>query len=238
MQKIILALLLWATTLKAQDTTSASRERWEKAFAERAKAMEDRSGLKFGVEWKPIVAFGLPANEPPSKFGEGFVAGYFPNSRSFLISPTASGDTSHYTIDHELGHALVDQISWRNVGKGASLEDYSTLEGDEQIGMKIIFEGLAICLGYESVPSDLKNIGNGPELFPEGPKDVRWEMRAYQYNGGCWLVRPILESCGEQGIVYLITNRLRFKDGNVRIAAENYQHVALRDCIKKESPVR
>ncbi len=236
MFKVILVLLFVATSLPAQSLTeqkadSSSQLKWEQAFVLRARVMEKKFGIKFDAEWKPKVVFGVISEETSTspRLYSRLLAMYRQISQSFLVTPIENSEINFFTTDHELGHALVDQLSRRyGYGMWPSIEKFKSLEWDEQIGIRIVDEGLATYFGYENLLPSQRDGNNGADWLPEGINDIRWTMINYRYNGGHWLVAPIVDRFGERGIVYLITHPLRFKDGKVRTAGKKYQREALK----------
>ena len=231
-------LLFFATILPAQcfagqTANDTNQERWQRAFVLRIGVIEEKHGIKFDDQWKPTLVFEIPGDIPPqlrSKFG----AQYVPESQSFMVSPAAEREMIPSLIDHELGHALADQISQRTGnGMWPDVEGFARLEWDTRVGINVISEGIGTYFEYQGNAPYPKDDAEGDAWLPEGEGDPSWRDRDYLYNGGRWLVAPIIRKFGERGIQYLVTHPLRFKDAGLRTAAREYQRLALEQLAKE-----
>ncbi|MEK7177088.1 MAG: hypothetical protein AAB719_02250 [Patescibacteria group bacterium] len=231
---LLLVLTLLAPQNFSQEVFDVDQLNWQKAFANEAIAMEKRYGVKFDPDWKPLVVFKIPDDIAPQLRGD-FVAQYYPETQSFIISPAKKAAVDQLVVKHELVHALVDQIS-RRIGNGMlpDVSKNSQLEFDMLVGRALVSEGMASYFQYKDDLYYPKDAKGGEGWLPQSFGDFLWRNRDFLYHGGHWLVAPIINKCGEQGIVYLIKHPLRFQNDDVRTAALEYQRVALKKLSRKK----
>lgn len=217
-------------------------ERWDNAMLYRMKLIEKNSGIKFEDGWVPRMQFGRPhyiSNQ------SDFSGCYDQESRSFWFTsaykilcfvPTSMDSMDHLSetlkmlFDHELGHALSEQISYRR--NGFIWPDTSIWRNQnnyERIGVKVLSEGIGEYFKYLTD----KNFVTSSEYLPDGPESYVWRESDWTYDGGHFVVKPIIDKFGEEGIVYITTHNLLFKDADVRTAAIEYQKEALRVLSEK-----
>jgi len=229
------------------DTAAAT---WATAFALREHVLEHRYGILFDAFWVPRVTFGTPAFTERSQamYSDAW---YEPSTQSFLLNPSLRSEpvdlariacdtvvgeaflSQRYKlrelVDHELGHVLSDQLS-RRFGYGAfmSMAEWDALPWDEKVGKKILVEGIATYFGNTSVAREWPDLR---ALLPQSRTDYVWQCcdQWIIYDGGQWLVRPILERFGERGLGYLLGHPFTFLDGDVHTAAIEYQSQALKE---------
>src|SRR3989338_3215302 len=231
---LLAVAMLPAFCFSKQPITKKSEKElvWEKAFASRIQVIEKMHGIKFDPDWKPTLTFKIP-NDTPPQLRMRFGAQYFPETQSFVVSPTyESGDIDFSLIDHELGHALADQVNRRFGNKAwPNTEDFERLDWDERIGINIISEGIGAYFQHQGLAPHLNDGFSGDEWLPNGLVAILWQIlrqsRDSFYRGGRWLVAPIIKKFGERGILYLVTHRLRFDDYDIRTAGREYQRLSL-----------
>ncbi len=232
MNKLLLALFLGFCVVVASGQTTirqTSEETFECLMTERMQVIEQIHGIKFDKDWKPRVCFGYPDDLTKQKKLDWY-AEYFSTSQSFLLSPELRYQNDVSLADHELGHALMDQISRRS-GNGPwfNLERMSKMSAQERISIKILSEGVATYFEYKGDPPDKDGDENGVNFLPEGPEHYGWKGNSYKYKGGRWIVAPIIRNYGERGIIYLITHPMVYHYDQVRTGAKAYQAKALKE---------
>lgn len=230
---LIVSKIFLAVSFAGNTANDINKERWQMAFISQIKIIEEKHGIKFDPEWKPKLIFEIPDDIPP-QLRFNFGAQYIPESQSFAVSPSEEREVDLSLIAHELGHALVDQIS-RRAGNGMwpNIQSFTNLEWDERMGISIISEGIGTYFEYHGIAPYPSDELHGFGWLPKGEGDLIWQQRDYLYNEGRWLVAPIIEKFGERGILYLVTHPLRFKDYKLRSAAMEYQRLALEQLAKK-----
>ena len=241
MKKIIFALLaLLAMCLPASDTIwevkNPEESVWFSAFENRARVIEEKFGVKFDAKWKPKVEFARPESFPPTV--ETPLAGrYIFATQSFLVSPRWKSDVRIALIDHELGHALADQVS-RRIGNGAWPGEWNgdVDQLEEMMARNFISEGIAEY--FENIGKrHPKRTKGGYKNLPESWFDQElWRNIYRRYEGSYWIVQPILKRHGIHGLVYLMTHPFKYSlGGNVRGPALEYQKKAMEDLKKMTS---
>ena len=233
MNKMLLALFLgfcMIATAQGQTTSSGREEEaLECLMIERMKVIEQLHGIKFDNDWKPSVRLEFPDDLLPQK-KSGYYASYLADTQSFLFSPMQKYLENIHVMDHELGHALMDQVSRRSGnGPWPNIECINTLSEKEQISLMIIDEGVGAYFEYQGQPRYKDEDTNGFYWLPDGPEDFAWKDPDFKYNGGRWIVAPIIKQYGERGIVYLITHPMVYHYDQVRTGAVAYQAKALKD---------
>ncbi|OGY89613.1 MAG: hypothetical protein A3B30_02160 [Candidatus Komeilibacteria bacterium RIFCSPLOWO2_01_FULL_52_15] len=215
-------LLLCSALLVTNPDPATPEQRWQEAFTARICALEEKHGIAFDRGWVPQVTFDIPDHlHPMMRFQYG--ASYDPLTRGFMVSPFRREVADPRLIDHELGHALADQVS-RRIGNGMwpDMKGWEDLSVDDRIGVNIISEGIG---NYFGGPDSNAEEG----WLPESSADLTWMVRDFIYHGGHWLVEPIIKRYGERGIAYLVTHRFTFSGGDVRTPAKEYQRKALEE---------
>lgn len=219
------------------------------AFLIRAIKIEESTDFRFKRGWKPKVSIEWNLGGRGMK---AFAAEYRPKTESFhlpismvyelnvkyntplrLLDPkTLSEDVGFGRIaDHELGHALADQIS-RKLGKGPYFtpEQFYALSRERQLGLNIVSEGIGIF--FENIylpPKDALS----DESLPATKEDERWyTFEGIAFDGGHWLVRDILTQHGMRGMAWLVSHPFTAKDG-MRAEAHAYQTRALKELTSK-----
>ncbi|MDO8504721.1 MAG: hypothetical protein Q7S36_02600, partial [Candidatus Liptonbacteria bacterium] len=161
---------------------------------------------------------------------------YYMGEHAFEGAPELNWDSELMVLlDHELGHALADQVS-RRIGNGTwpDTKMYSKLIWHKRYGAKILSEGIGGYFGYIAWESEGKR---GEKSLPARSDDNYWHSDDGAdsfYDGGYWLVSPIIRRFGEKGLEYLVTHSFEFPDGNARKAAKEYQKRALNELGKKK----
>ena len=132
------------------------------------------------------------------------------------------------TADHELGHMLMDQVS-RRTGNGPwppPLEKRLTLSPERMIGIKMVSEGFA---EWTETGGSCSKAAS-PKLLPAKNETLVSHGREPErmiYDGGCWLVRDIVSSYGERGLIWIIKHPFVYDPRDVRSSAEAYRGTAL-----------
>lgn len=241
--KLLIGFFLFSALLFANDTT---RLTYEECMRLRIPVIEERLGLSFDPFWSPRIYFSLPSYYPPEKSADVF-AHYNIENQSFYFNPryidssirflqkdfsrTASsrGDDTSFSarvremMDHELGHALADQLS-RSLGFGPWPISYTArkkFDFYELLGIGLLVEGVGEFFGRTSFPRFSLDIS----VLPDTLIDLSWwffHKDFYIYEGGYALVSPILEEFGRAGLIYIMTHPLRIEEGLVQRAVENY----------------
>lgn len=245
--------LLPGTFVLAADTYAGQLAAYlEGVFAARRAVFEQRYAVKFDQGWQPKVAIA-----PVSDTRRGFLAEYLQSSQSFVIfSPEfeefAGTDARGFTgynrdvkfkgkfdrrggivkvVDHELGHALADQVS-RRYGFGPFPPHENVVEKSPHWwGVKMVSEGIAMWFESTSFP-DWPAESRSYKL-PTGPNDYfLWGLfftDAYFHESAYWVTQPLLDHDVEKGLVYLVSHRLTLPDNNIRAAVATYHDVALKE---------
>lgn len=208
-------------------------ERWEKDMFLRMKEIEKVSGITFAEDWVPRVQFGIPSY---IQYPEQFPGCYDPDTRSFFINPLLVDRKDRLMqelMDHELGHALADQVSYCIRGcQWPDEKDRKSLVDSEAVATKVLSEGVAeyfANLFYQ-------NVKTGPDWLPSGYGFEQmniWQSNTWQYDGGYWLVKPVIEKFGEKGLEYIVTHKFSYENGDVRSAAIFYQKNALEELARR-----
>lgn len=252
--RFYLYMFLWcciaSTEVQAKNyRTATQQKRWDKAFSIRMSILEQHYGISFDKSWRPRVTFG----SPPFAQDLASVAWYVPSTEKIYISKRlqsylpnlkhcrsdlpAFGDLAtdrdviRETIDHELGHRFTDDVR-KKLGKRSWLTDvaWQAMPSEDRVGARMIIEGIGNYYGSTSHVSDgILQPLNGLSVLPRSLYDSAWGDTDFRYEGGAWLVEPILECYGEEGLVYLLTHCMSFSNGDVRSAAIAYQQQALSD---------
>lgn len=217
----------------------------------RQKALTASSQIQFEAAWKPNVILDIPAGIHPARTYD-FGGRYEPATRTFIFNPKYMAALNRLPdelpetiqeffqaendlrskIDHELGHALVHDIARRS---GYTLwydvPAYEMLIPDDQIAITMLSEGLATFF-ERLTTSDRSPKGYG--LLPHTWQDPSWRLDKHNiiYEGGYWIVYPIVQDYGEKGIVYVLSHQLHFPNGNADDAGLAYQKQALIDLGK------
>ncbi|MBP6926392.1 MAG: hypothetical protein KBB70_01700 [Candidatus Pacebacteria bacterium] len=250
MKKILLLVMvlsacskpLYVTTLPLPKPLS-TEEQWNIAMLERVKVIEYRTGILFTEGWVPRMQFGAPDYiSSTANFGgcydQSIRAMWVTSAYRTLIPFSAPGfagdtnplsETARMLIDHELGHALADQISYRTHRRiWPDTSAWRNQTGDQNLADKILTEGVGEYFG-RLLGSDTTT---SAEWLPTGDGGFAWLMDSWPYYGGYWLVKPIIDRFGEQGIAYIAKHPLRFKDNKIRQAAYLYQEKAFKKLSK------
>jgi len=221
---------------------------WEKVMYFRMKKIEEKTGLKFAENFFPQIQFGLPDIIADSKNAG---ACYYQKTHSFwikennktlcwaeLVGDSAILDSNLQRIfDHELGHALVDQISHRvngHVWPDSSLQMWNSLSYSDRLGRILLAEGTAEY--FNRVLSG--DTFMYAEILPNSGDELSFSnsfMWSWRYYGGYWLVRPIIDKYGENGIVYITNHPLKIKENRIRDACIVYQKKALKVLSRKKA---
>lgn len=211
----------------------------------RARAIEQKTGIPFNQNWKPGIGILESAGTGNISGQKSGPAVYLVEKQKImferevipllekkygkpflLLEPKVIANEIEFSklADHELGHALTDTISRRlDRGHFITLKRLKTLTKEEQLGLHMISEGIAVF--FEQVLSHTKQrfieipLPSSPletELYPR-------EMIVYQ--GGHWIVDDILSRFGEKGLVWLIINPFVPKK-NIREDAKKYRERA------------
>ncbi len=216
----------------------------ENAFLYRMRLMEEKSGMKFEDGWVPKVNFGRP--DYVSNLAE-FGASYDHETKEFWITKSFKAyyyipnslDSMQYLskgakgiIDHELGHALADQISRRHNGfMWPDIYAWVNQTDVEKYVAHVLTEGVGEYFEH-LMSSDTLDTSTSSEWLPDGPSSWAWTQDTWAYNGGYFIVKPIIDKFGEKGILYISTHTFSYKDGDMRSAGIEYQKNALLELSK------
>ena len=233
MKKILVLSILFVVVITG---TQCQNTKWEHAVLLRKNVMERKFGIPFSNEWSPKVAFknsdtidgeiisynGMYVSEDSSfRFNGRFKTATIP-SIGDTVTPLA--DSIRLLIDHELGHALVDQLSRRLYNKTWPVKT-SFYSYWQAIEVRILSEGMADyfrnMLSYDT--------SSHIESLPDGPYGDIWKTSNWIYDGGYWTVKPIIETYGQKGLEYIMTNPLSVMSYDVRSACAEYQKIALEE---------
>ena len=103
-------------------------------------------------------------------------------------------------LDHELGHYYMDKLN-ENVGNG----DWPTqMDLFTNPGTKVIAEGVAEYFNA--------TINNKEDIYDKWPETIFDWTPVDVYDGGCHLVKPIIDKYGQKGIEHLMENPPTLKD--------------------------
>lgn len=250
----VMAIILLATfCFPANARESSAREETLILHASmvRIKAMEKASGIKF----KKVVPIKLDDCINPDN-GEKLVGRYDPVIETIFISfdvwdsvlkqlnkpldkisfqELAQNKRFQAIIDHELGHALMDQAS-RRAGKGSWItqKEINKLNSSRKTGVDVLSEGVAEWFTALSNPRFPQLTS---ESFPKNYQEATLYFRVtISYDGGHWMVRDILNRYGEKGLVWMIANPPSFDTSYMRRDAVAYRENALLELSKSLSP--
>ena len=249
--RLIFAILALAFSFSAfaagtEKTAPLAKTPLRLAAEHRMDYLEKRHGIKFDREALKDIRFGIPEGHEQTNQAEydqnvqviyvntNFLA-IFVKARILFGDSSFRGNPKFYKketaqfmslLDHELGHALADQIA-RRAGK--------TMWPVLCCGERVISEGIAEFFECEKPEPEVKS---GDDYFPAEGRVNFWDSNAGKRAirvGGHWLVRPILEKYGGKGIEYLVTHKFDPpENGNMREAAKEYQKKALEELGKQE----
>lgn len=226
------------TTILPPAKPGTIEEKWENFCKHRMDTLEKKYGILFSEHWEPRIKF-----ERPSYITSGDFSGcYDQASHAIWISSFykyikwESTDTiqiapvwARELIDHELGHALCDQISVLNFGKTwPDTLTWIERSFEEKVALKILTEGVAEYFSNSNTTTEISF-----QLFPDNKKNTIWKNNEWTYSAGYILVKPIVTEFGEKGLKYIIQNSFTYKDGDVRTAAKAYQKTALEELSKR-----
>ncbi len=235
--------------------TEITRARFRQAFEARMAVMERTYGIKFDQNWKPFVEFEIPKVVHPALEGLTFAAHYDQVRQSFVLNPTHFErvernprlldfclinelDTSNphvslelrNVITHELAHALADQLSRRlGYGKFPGV-GYGSGDHQSEIAADMLCEGIARYVERDG-PED---VSPSVELIPVVFSEASWADKAVRintmYDGGHWLVYPIIKRFGLRvSLQYFFGHPFRLASDQLRAEAIAYQQRALRE---------
>lgn len=219
---------------------SASSKQWSldehltAALHERMAVLESRHKVKFDVGVLPRLRFELPTQMHPMVPAGQFCAHYDLESQSIVVHPKYREEAKkngrsalRFIFDHELGHLFADQLS-RRLGLGMFPPlGYEQKPMEEQLGVELISEGIA---SYFEATDTTVTLSYA--VLPESGEHPVWSSPVKRsevvYSGGYWLVKPIIEGYGQQGVAYLLRTPLLIPaDRNAQAACKQYQVQAL-----------
>lgn len=142
-------------------------------------------------------------------------------------------------IWHETAHHLMNAVSEaEGLGIWYTPEYIEKLDNEHWLGVNIISEGTAEYVKSLKYPFKKKP---DEKCFPsEKVTSPEIVVQQVAYEGGYWLVKPILEKHGRTGMVWMMRYPFVAKYDNMRQAALDYQETALIELMiqKKESENR
>lgn len=226
---ICLLLVLQAPIAFAQNADSLIIEKWEFFIASRMVKMEELAHVRYIWNSEPKLYFGIPDYiQNQSSFG----ACYNLSDGSIWVTPAYKNESLHEAynsidhivtrlIDHELVHMYANQMSLRILKR--IWPDTILLTTSENFCRNMLSEGVAVY--YTNLARG--DTANSIEWLPTSSSDIIWlDSKSIIYQGGYYLVKPILDKFGERGLLYIIQNKLDYEDGDVRTAVAKYQKLA------------
>jgi hypothetical protein len=213
------------------------------ALSTRAEQMAQKMGLAFDSDFEPQV--NIDFAPPFGLNGTNRSASYVAETQTIVFSTTwiprfwkefhesprtlapekiAGFDDWRKVADHELGHALMDQISRRNgLGPYYTQQDVEKLSMDQRLGVMILSEGFATYVQEKMHPENFFWL----YCFPQNEKDERLStFDEVVYKGGAWLVGSIVDIYGERGVVWIREHPFYPNSPYIRRAAQEYQLAA------------
>jgi hypothetical protein len=213
----------------------SAEEAMESLMIERMAIIEELHCIEFDDNWKPLVSFGFPDDLTISEKSD-WDACYLPETQSFLFAPKHRYGKKSSLVDHELGHALMDQVSRRFGNRPwPDYECVMYMNTKERISVKIRTEGVGAYFEYGGQPPYKDEEEYGFNWLPSGPEDPAWNSNQFTYLGGRWIVAPIIKQYGERGLVYLITHPIKYHYDNLREGAKVYREKALKELAETAS---
>ncbi len=228
---------------------------FERAFEARMQAIEQLYGIEFDQHWKPTIKFEIPIVTHPALEGVAFAAHYELTRQGFTLNPgyfehvrenrrlldyciINQPDKSNpelslelrNTITHELAHALADQLS-RRLGFGTFPSiGYGSGDHQNEIASDMLCEGIARYVERDGPEDVSPSIGLIPVVFDESCWSDRAMRISLIYNGGHWLVYPVIKRFGlRSALCYFFGHPFRLTSGQLRAEAVAYQQRALRE---------
>ncbi len=214
-------------------TALSTEEIWGSAFQVRRMLIEEKTGIKFDTAWIPRMQFGIPSYITNRlKFGGCYAKATqsFWMPFSYYNEPPDSVFKSPrilMAIDHELGHALADQIC-RRKNFFAWPPDTVSSTNEDTIAGKILSEGVGEYFGRLFTPDTIAD----SEWLPGGSSSLCRSMPKWEYYGGYWLVKPIIDQFGEKGIAYISSHTFSYEGNRIRQAGYEYQKKAIETLSK------
>lgn len=147
----------------------------------------------------------------------------------------AADEDFQILADHELGHALADQVSRRSDhGPWFLPEKMLELKQTEALGLHVVAEGVGIWFAQALHPSRERY---SAQNFPSNPEESRfYTFEDIVHYGGYWLVRDILNKYGERGLVWLMSHPLTLNGDNMRLAVIACRECALTELAQSKRP--
>jgi hypothetical protein len=252
----LIVLLVTPTTVLAEADTNTWNTGWSeqeavlaKAVAIRAKRLEQLSGITFSKDWKPIVhltwlldgrntegQYVAETREILFKVHVWTEINVRHKTQLHLMDPAvlANDEVFGELADHELGHALCDDVNRKINGKPYFLVQYfNSLSHDYRMGLNIISEGVGRYFQVLRHPSDAKI----SKFYLPGTLQ---EGHLYDYDtitllGGSYVVSDVLSRYGQLGLEYLVSHEFDADSKNMRGAAVSYRDKALLELSKVKS---
>ena len=217
-----------------------------KAATLRGDRLERRTGFRFDKTWTPAVSLewsiGGGGSEGqyraenqtiflPIRIVYGLSARHGQTAASLSAETVAGDDELGELLDHELGHALMDQVSRRNgMGPWFTEARFEAASAEEQLGLDILSEGTAQYCQRVEFPRD--DSGLSEATFPDKPEQQRfYTYSMLAYDGGYWIVRDILREYRERGLIWLMRHPFVAR-GDMRAAAFAYRRRALQELAR------
>ena len=220
-----------------------------RAIGLRARKIEEKTGFQFDMNWTPKVSLewslGRGVNDSNGIYKAETQTISFPirivyefETRHNQLSDSVTAETAAAdadvgeVFDHELGHALMDQVSRRNgLGPWFTSERFDASTDEQRLGLDILSEGIALFFQRVYFPRDDSDLS---ELtFPATREQQQFfTYRMIAYDGGYWIVRDVLSRYGERGLIWLMRHPPVVTD-NMRAAAVTYRHRALKELSQK-----
>ena len=154
--------------------------------------------------------------------------GFIENESSEKLDFEALAEDKKFqmSMDHELGHALTDQVS-RRIGIGPLFREweFEKFSIAQNIGYNARNEGIGEWFKHLLNPTET---WISKDAFPTNYEESRrYSNDMIFYSGGHWMVRDILDRHGEEGLIWLVMHPPSLDEKKMRADAVAYRARAL-----------
>lgn len=120
----------------------------------------------------------------------------------FIVMIATFNSTSDVkrTLDHELAHFYCDSVKEKRLGKNwHEYEIHIPFSLEDKVADSLVNEGIATYI-------EIEMNGGDDDIFKieEWPSEINGFTNRAVYQGGAFLVRPIIEKHGEKGIEHIL----------------------------------